>query len=211
MRKSRGLGCRSKDGLYKYDVVWEFSALGETSVSISFLMDGHVTANELLKARLNMKQSDQTLGPKTNRSRTDYAVSDDEMSNPAPDSDESSLEPWEGEENANTPPLLEDEWCLFANPHSNFKTHNDIDDTVDAEDTEVQKADETIGNISTKTGLHWDVGGSLLDEPSNKLPWTKTTICPEYKHLFQTPIDSMMQICTLNMWDVIVTETNCYA
>lgn len=52
----------------------------------------------------------------------------------------------------------------------------------------------------------------LLDEPSNKLPKTEmTVVCPEYIHLFQSPIDSFMQMCTLDMWDIIVTKTNHYA
>jgi hypothetical protein len=34
IHKSRGIGSRSKDGSNKYDVVWEFTGLGKTSVDV---------------------------------------------------------------------------------------------------------------------------------------------------------------------------------
>jgi hypothetical protein len=57
MRRSRGIRSRTKEGLQKYDVVWEFTTLGESSVLMSHLLDGHITAQKLLKAREEMKPS----------------------------------------------------------------------------------------------------------------------------------------------------------
>ncbi len=57
MWRSRGIGSQTKEGLEKYDVVWEFTALGETSVLFSYLLDGHITAQKLLKVREEMKPS----------------------------------------------------------------------------------------------------------------------------------------------------------
>jgi hypothetical protein len=60
MRRSRGIGSQTKEGFEKYDVVWEFTALGETSVLFHHLLVGHITAQKLLKASEEMKPSIST-------------------------------------------------------------------------------------------------------------------------------------------------------
>ncbi len=77
--RSRGIGSRTKEGLEKYDVVWEFTALGETSVFFSHLLDGHITAQKLLKARKEMKPSVMTeSGTKKQIGIDNVVLSDDE-------------------------------------------------------------------------------------------------------------------------------------
>jgi hypothetical protein len=79
MRKSRGIGSRSKDGLGKYDVVWEFSSLGETAVSFTFLLEGHITAQKLMTERQKMKVSTNVLQQQENKVMTRPSqLSDDE-------------------------------------------------------------------------------------------------------------------------------------
>ncbi len=68
-----------------------------------------------------------------------------------------------------------------------------------------------VGNVFPLTGLHWEFGGFIPDEPSDELTGRKTTINPDSNHLFQMPIDSMMRMCTLELWDTIVTETYRYS
>jgi hypothetical protein len=144
MRRSKGIGCKSKDGVMKHDVVWEFSALGETLVTASYLLDGHITANELMKARENMNQSDGDLGVKIHCSRLEYVISDDEVSMPAPDSDETSVETLQAKDNSEIP-QLEDEWCIFANTNLNLKTQKHYEETI--EETEYAEDDKAqIGN-----------------------------------------------------------------
>jgi hypothetical protein len=60
MWRSRGIGSKSKEGLEKYDVVREYTALGVTSVLFTHLLDGHITAQTLLKTRDEMKPSIST-------------------------------------------------------------------------------------------------------------------------------------------------------
>jgi hypothetical protein len=50
MRKSRGLGKR-KGNKTNYDVVWEFSALGETNVPYSYFLEGNKEADRLMICR----------------------------------------------------------------------------------------------------------------------------------------------------------------
>jgi hypothetical protein len=57
MHRSKAIGSTRGEGLEKYDVVWKFTGLGETSVLITHLLDGHTTAQSLLKARQEMKPS----------------------------------------------------------------------------------------------------------------------------------------------------------
>ncbi len=79
MQRSRGIGSRTKDGLEKYDVVWEFNALVETSVLFSHLLEAHITAQKLLKVRENMKPSiNVVIDTKKKEVLDDIALSDDE-------------------------------------------------------------------------------------------------------------------------------------
>lgn len=55
MRRSKGIHSRSKEGLEKYDVVWEFTGLGETAVVFTYLLEGHITAQKLLMERQKKK------------------------------------------------------------------------------------------------------------------------------------------------------------
>jgi hypothetical protein len=55
MRKSRGLG-RNHGKQINYDVVWEFSHLGETNVPYCYLLEGNKMAEKLLKRRAKMKR-----------------------------------------------------------------------------------------------------------------------------------------------------------
>lgn len=61
MRRSRGIGSKSKEGLEKYDVAWEFSALGETAVLFTHVLDAHITAQKLFSARAKMKKSESSV------------------------------------------------------------------------------------------------------------------------------------------------------
>jgi hypothetical protein len=48
VRKGRGIGKRKNEEV-TYDVVWEFSSLGETKVPFSFLLDIHKEEEKLLR------------------------------------------------------------------------------------------------------------------------------------------------------------------
>lgn len=61
MRKTRGLG--SKHGNQaNYDIVWEYSALGETDVPYSHLLEAHNLADKLMKSRSKMKGGKRKVG-----------------------------------------------------------------------------------------------------------------------------------------------------
>ena len=61
MRKTRGLG--SKHGNQaNYDIVWEYSALGETNVPYSHLLEANKVADKLMKSRSKMKGGKQKVG-----------------------------------------------------------------------------------------------------------------------------------------------------
>jgi hypothetical protein len=55
MRRCKGIHSRSKEGLEKYGVVWEFTGLGETTVLITYLLEGHITAQKMLMERQKIK------------------------------------------------------------------------------------------------------------------------------------------------------------
>jgi hypothetical protein len=52
MRKSRGLEKRNGNES-NYNIVWEFSALGETNVPYSYLLEGNKEADRLMMRRKN--------------------------------------------------------------------------------------------------------------------------------------------------------------
>jgi len=54
MRKSRGLGKRNGNET-NYDVVWEFSALAETNVPYSYLLEGNKEADGLMMCRKKLQ------------------------------------------------------------------------------------------------------------------------------------------------------------
>ncbi len=67
MRKSRGVGKNQRNQI-NYDVVWEFSSLGETNVPYSYLLDGNKTAEKLLRSRSKMKSRITVGGEKSDAS-----------------------------------------------------------------------------------------------------------------------------------------------
>ena len=79
MRRSRGIGSKSKEGLEKYDVAWEFSALGETAVLFTHLLDAHITAQKLFSARAKMKKGASTVSSRRTINEQDPTpLSDDD-------------------------------------------------------------------------------------------------------------------------------------
>jgi hypothetical protein len=68
MQKSRGVGKNQRYQI-NYDVVWEFSSLGETNVPYSHLLDGNKVAEKLLRSQSKMKSSISVGGDKNDASR----------------------------------------------------------------------------------------------------------------------------------------------
>jgi hypothetical protein len=60
-------------------------------------------------------------------------------------------------------------------------------------------------------GLHWDYCGNMSATNANKLDPFPTTVKPEARKLFKSPIDSVMAIFPLLFWLTITNQINKYA
>ncbi len=71
MWKRKGIG-KTHHNQINYDVVWEFSSLGETNVPYSHLLDGNKVAETLLRSRSKLKSSISVGGDKKDASCKDH-------------------------------------------------------------------------------------------------------------------------------------------
>ncbi len=94
----------------------------------------------------------------------------------------------------------ETEWCMFLNPDSNSAAEqkDEFDDMEERTNLPV-------------SGLHWEVDVSIPEVPPNKMPTRTTSVKQGYEHLFKMPIDSVMAMMPVKLWEVIVEEMNRYA
>jgi hypothetical protein len=60
-------------------------------------------------------------------------------------------------------------------------------------------------------GLHWDYAGSISKANENKMDPTPKTVKPEATKLFKTPIDAVMAMFPLLLWETVTNEINRYA
>jgi hypothetical protein len=58
--------------------------------------------------------------------------------------------------------------------------------------------------------MHWEYGGNVEETDANKKPPTPSGVKQAFKNQVQTPIDSLVMICPIQLWEVIVVETNRY-
>ncbi len=136
VRKSRGLGKKKNDEI-TYDVVWEFSSLGESNVPFSFLLDAHKEAEKLLKRRVKINKKNKVRNDSAKDAsalKSLHAVSDDEVEMEAAESDFSaSTDDDEGIDNDGM--MDELDWFLFGSSESNLFTKcHDVDDNIAEEE-----------------------------------------------------------------------------
>jgi len=128
----------------------------------------------------------------------------------APDSDDSSIENFETNMDE-FEPTLEDDWVVFDNPDSNFSKSNLSQQCLEEEPTLTEPLSASNSSSIPTTGLHWEYGAEIEEEPvHNKAPKV-TTVNDAVKSDFKTPIDCFMKMCPLSLWEVVVSETNRYA
>jgi hypothetical protein len=66
-------------------------------------------------------------------------------------------------------------------------------------------------NTSNPTGLHWETTYEISDIPPQWKSAQGSSVKQEYKHLFQTPIDSMFALIPYMFWEIMVQEVDRYA
>jgi hypothetical protein len=56
--------------------------------------------------------------------------------------------------------------------------------------------------------MHWEYGGDVEETDAHRKAHLPSGVKEAFKNKFQTPIDSLMMICPIQLWEVIVVETN---
>lgn len=196
---------RQKNALPQYDVVWEFTSLGESTLSYTYLLDGNKEAERLMKRRTIMncvrKSKAAPAAPQRQSTRQDQTFSDDDVEMEAPLSDNSSnSEGSDGESNAREEETQE--WWLFENTDSNLNM-----DLLESQ----PNADSAPMAISDVVGLHWDCSATVDVEPAHKRNSRGATVKNSCIEFFVTPISSAMSIFPVDFWTTIVDEVNRYA
>jgi hypothetical protein len=144
--------------------------------------------------------------PKARRSKvTDplTALSDDELTMEAPESDASCGEEiTEDASDASNDEYDEDDWLFKMHPQSNSEFL--LRDTNFEEDSDDH-------DIVPEIGMHWEFDGTITQEPNMKMPMKATTVKPGLETHFKCPIDAYMAVLPLELWEVVVQEVNRYA
>jgi hypothetical protein len=193
----------------RYEVVWQFTSLGETIVPLSAVLDGHKEAERLSHVRQSSstkaKAKNKAIwGKKVNKENIDALLrelSDDEEEKGAPSSDGSVTDDDDHESEEDS------DWELFDLPNSprEEETYAEISLTCD------EKSNAEKPSLHDIDGLHWEFNGTIEELSPMMMPSTNTHMKPGKEHLFESPVSSMMAIFPLLLWDKIVEEINRYA
>jgi hypothetical protein len=193
----------------RYEVVWQFTSLGETIVPLSAVLDGHKEAERLSCVRQSSstkaKAKNKAIwGKKVNKENIDALLrelSDDGEEKGAPSSDGSVTDDDDHESEEDS------DWELFDPPNSprEEETYAEISLTCDEKSNAEKPSSHDID------GLHWEFNGTIKELSPMMMPSTNTHMKPGKEHLFESPVSSMMAIFPLLFWDKIVEEINRYA
>jgi hypothetical protein len=191
-----------------YDIAWEYTGLGESSVPHGFLLEGCQVGSRLATVRKQGNSASNDNIPNDaqrvrgrQKGRKKLAImekfrdalnnaSDDDSNAEAPLSDSgASFDSNEDEEEHETNLT---EWLIFGNAELPVITSNDAAESVATPDLTVDSA-PAVSLISCD-GLHWENGTEICNPPSDKMPMQPAKIKDGYKHLFSTPIDAMFAL-----------------
>jgi len=187
-----------------YDVVWEFTTLGESQVSYAYLLDGNKEAERLMRRRLSLNRHRRaglhTASRSTEVGDPGIDMSDEEVHMEAPCSEDNL--------STSTSESFDfggrQEWDILENTESNM---SGILPPWNGEVLE-QELQQEIGNTA---GLHWECNTSIGNEPNNKPRPRGASVKASCAELFDTPMNSVMAIFPAEFWTTIVQEVNRYA
>jgi hypothetical protein len=187
-----------------YTVVWEYSALGETVLPLSAILEGHKEAELLTKKRLGASRASPHKPLRVRRSskfNTDVVkeqlqcMSDDESLGEAPTSDDS-----------------------MSSEDDDAAKYDSNDDWEIVEETKQSWLPEDIGKSPIRgtkdeaiNGLTWVFNGEINNLSPRMMEAKTTTIKKGMESNFKSPLSSMMSVFPLFFWDIIVQEINRYA
>ncbi len=220
-----------------YDVAWEFSALGETSLPSLVLVNATIAGNRIQRLRSRAISNTDSTDHSCNRdnestvvrrrrgrrkgwSKTSYMnriresledVSDVDSYGAAP---ESGTESGEDEEEMKDEAPLEDGKSYSDNTDEDSATTTPdglIDWLVFGKDANDMQEESQLDADPIFSGLQWELGSSINEPPDNKMDDSPATMKEEYKHLFKSPIDSVFAVLPYAFWDLMVMEINRYA
>ena len=229
MRKSKGKLNNSK-ATTAYDIAWEHTSLGETSVSSAYLLNGCMVGSRILKLRQQKSSNGRTDGivesPASKSTTSTSTVTDGKkrrrrvarkrcehmrsVLSTVPEEDGLMEAPKSESDQSDSSDAEKfddkvSDWVIFGPSQAGLGHNNDVED--DSE--EAAEASDPL--VSSLDGLLWEHGVEMLDEPRDKMNPAPARILDEYKHLFTTPIDSMFAVLPYTFWELMAYEINRYA
>ena len=202
-----------------YEVAWEFTGLGETTVS-----GKHITAAVLIGCQVQSKRQpavDSTEKCRKGRparkvllqravSSLNANFSDDEFVGIAPESDDedgSNNEKVASSSDEEASPMDEDivEWLTFG--ENECGQYDDTSETVQGNNNMVVDDSQT----GPLLGLHWDTTAKVSNPPDIRRATKGCGVKPQYNYLFKTPIDSFFAVIPYIFWEIFCDEINRYA
>jgi len=180
-----------KSNLQLYNVVWEYTAYGESDLPMSVLLDAHKVAESIttttpanrtrqqVKQKLRIQEKLSTISDEENL--TDAPLSDFCNSDTACDSIGSDFD-----------------WTLFNNGDPYLEKKLDLE--LDGSNV------EPSASATPTTGIHWEYQGSITTTSTKKMPLCSTKVRIRHEKLFKSPIQSVMAVFPLIFWETIRDE-----
>jgi hypothetical protein len=169
----------------RYHVVWEYTALGESILPLSSILQGHKEA-ELLAVKRNGASNTAIGRARRGKPNAKDAIkllkeqlqhiSDDEEEMLAPSSDESSHSE-DSDSCADWDVFLETTQSMFTN--------------------DLQTSEDSANNGDNMDGLHWEYNGSINTVSKQMMESRGTQLKQGMECKFNTPLSSMMSIFPL--------------
>jgi len=184
-----------------YQVVWEYSGLGESCLPLADILEGHKEAEMLMVKRSKLiKARERSIardGSKVQRFRPGSSstannlqyMSEDEVEMRAPSSDESCAT-----DRGDFDSELDSSWGIVADGKEALSSSSitsllvkDVDAVSDAID-----------------GLHWEYNGVIHNVSDRIMKNKSTSVKADCHHFFRSPVSSMMAIFPVVFWNIIV-------
>ncbi len=184
----------------RYQVIWQYTALGESALPLSAVLEGHKESERLHMMRSTKSNPGLAKALREKRDSNkpmDHLLtrlSDDEEGKGAPSSDESCCLVDEQDDSDVS------DWDIFEDCAPIFGGNEDDKPNI--------KGTEVANSID---GLHWEFNGNIHQLSPGVMAPENTKIKSGKESLFRTPLSSMMSIFPLIFWDKIVKEVNRYA
>ncbi len=163
-------GCK----INTYNVVWEYTAYGESDLPMMVLLDAHKEADKFLNPTISKVQRRRSTKRTTMHDRL-TAVSDEEDRHEAPPSESGSTT-----DSGSITSYNSFDWGVTNSPNKN----------VDEEQATTEAAE--VGEIPS--GIHWEFQGTIRNLPEGKMQPSPTTVRCGYEKYFQSPIDAVMAV-----------------